>query len=372
MKINAIIPAGGSSTRYGQKNKLFEPCKDTCVILESIKPFLENDNISKVIVAISDEFKEKFLTLLEYYKIANIDKISIANGGESRTKSVKNAIAFLDDCDYVLIHDSARPFITKELVKKVIDTAIQKGCSLPLLPLTDALVNITSEIKCIDRNNFRCVQTPLCAKKELVVNAYNHSSKDYLDDLSLILDYKNVKVEPVPGDPNNIKVTYPNDLNSIVTGIGYDIHRMETGDGIKLLGVFIPCEFSFIAHSDGDVPVHALMDAILSSIGEKDIGHLFPVDDPKYDNANSLDLLKIVLEIAHNKGYEISNASISIIAEKPMLKDHIDIMKETMSKVLSINKESIGITATTNEKVGPLGNSKSIASFATVLMKKQF
>jgi len=370
MKINAIIPAGGSSIRYGNKNKLFEPCRDTCVIIESIKPFLEIDEVSKVIIAINEAFKDDFLTQLEYSKIKNSDKIVIAQGGNSRTQSVKNCLSFLDDCDYVLIHDSARPFITKKLILKVIAGAIEKGCALPLVNLTDALVKIDDGIQCVDRANYKGVQTPLCAKKQIVVEAYNNTNKDYLDDLSLILDYKKIDVEIVDGDPENIKITYPKDLNAFLTGIGYDIHRMEKGSGIKLLGVFIPCDYKFIAHSDGDVPIHALMDAILSSIGEKDIGHLFPVDDPKYDDANSIDLLNKVLEIAAYKGYSVNNVSVSIIAEKPILKDYIDAMKESMSRVLKINVQNIGITATTNEKVGALGNCESIASFATVLLNR--
>ncbi|MDE6302495.1 MAG: 2-C-methyl-D-erythritol 2,4-cyclodiphosphate synthase, partial [Clostridia bacterium] len=144
--------------------------------------------------------------------------------------------------------------------------------------------------------------------------------------------------------------------------------RMQSGSGIKLLGVSIPCAYSFIAHSAGAVPIHAIMDAILSALGEKDIGHLFPVDDPLYDNADSMELLCKVLSIARNKGYAVHNVSVSIIAEHPMLSPHIDEMRKRMSDLLGIDISRVGVSATTNEQVGEIGSSNAIAAYASVLL----
>lgn len=132
----------------------------------------------------------------------------------------------------------------------------------------------------------------------------------------------------------------------------------------------VPCPYSFIAHSDGDVPIHAVMDAVLSALGQKDIGHMFPVDDPKYDNADSVELLLRVLSIAREKGYSIFNMSVSIIAERPMLSEYIDQMQANMSNLLGISAERVGISATTNEKVGDIGDGMAIAAYASVLLKK--
>ena len=137
------------------------------------------------------------------------------------------------------------------------------------------------------------------------------------------------------------------------------------------MGTLVPCEFAFVAHSDGDVAVHALMDAILSAIGEKDIGHLFPVDDSRYDDADSIELLQTVLKKATDKGRALQNVSVAIIAERPMLAPYIDQMRNNMSHVLRIPCERIGITATTNEQVGDLGDCKSIACFATALLQNR-
>ena len=368
MKINVIITAGGTSQRYGVENKLFAPCGATCVIVEAIKPFLQFEEISKIIVAIHPSFSDELLNSLENAHIED-NRIKLTNGGETRTKTVKNGLrAIDDDCDYVIVHDGARPYASKSLIQQVIYGAVECGASLPLLSLTDSLVDIKSGVKSVDRALYRRVQTPVCVEKMRLVSAYAKCKRDFYDDISVVQKYANGEVKIVEGDERNIKITTKDDLKTNLCGIGYDIHRMHEGQGIKLLGTLIPCEFSFVAHSDGDVAVHALMDAILSAIGEKDIGHLFPVDDTRYDGADSIELLRTVLQKATDKGYHVINASISIIAERPMLAPYIDAMRNNLSAVLQIPCQKIGITATTNEQVGDLGDCKSIASFATVLL----
>lgn len=368
MKINVIITAGGTSQRYGVENKLFAHCKDSVVLVEAIKPFLHVECISKIIVAIHPSFSDELLNSLENARIED-NRIKLTHGGDSRTKTVKNASRAVDeDCDYIIIHDGARPHVTKEIIEKVIDGALECGASLPLLPLTDALAKIDNTVESVDRTQYRRVQTPICVDKVRFLQAYAQCNDDFYDDLSVVQKYAHGDVKIVEGDVKNIKITTKADLKTNLVGIGYDIHRMQKGNGIRLMGTTIPCEFSFIAHSDGDVAIHALMDAILSAIGEKDIGHLFPVDDEKYDGANSVDLLCTVLEKAKNKGYSLQNCAVSIIAERPMLSPYIDKMRNNMSAVLSVPSDKIGITATTNEQVGDLGNCESIACFATALL----
>ena len=369
MKINVIITAGGTSQRYGAENKLFAPCKDSYVVVEAIKPFLQFEQVSKIIVAIHPSYSDELLNALENAHIED-NRVALTTGGPTRTQTVKHGLnAIEDDCDYVMIHDGARPFLTTALVKSVIDGAIESGVALPLLPLTDSLVCIKFGVDPVDRTDYRRVQTPVCARKDIVVKAYAKCDGEYLDDIAVIRKHAACDVRIIEGDPKNIKITTKADLRSPLCGIGYDIHRFKQGSGIKLMGTLVPCEFSFVAHSDGDVAVHALMDAILSAIGEKDIGHLFPVDDSRYDDANSLDLLDVVLKKATEKGLELKNVTVAIIAERPMLAPYIDQMRNNMSKVLKIPCERIGITATTNEQVGDLGDSKSIACFATALLQ---
>lgn len=367
-KINLIITAAGMSQRYGVENKLFAPCKGSCVVVEAIKPFLQFEQISRIIVAIHPSYSDELLNSLENAHIDD-NRIILANGGNTRTQTVKNALrAIEDDCDYIMIHDGARPFVTSSIIADVIDGALECGASLPLLTLTDALVSIKDGVESVDRADYRRVQTPVCVEKNRLLTAYSQCDGDFYDDIGVVQKYAHGDVKIVDGDKNNIKITTKDDLKTNLYGIGYDIHRFKSGNGIKLLGTFIPCEFDFVAHSDGDVAVHALMDAILSAIGEKDIGHLFPVDDSKYDDADSIDLLKTVLELAKNKGYTLVNVSVAIIAERPMLAPYIDLMRNNMSSILHIPCKRIGITATTNEQVGDLGDCKSVACFSSALL----
>ena len=374
-KINVIITAGGQSQRYGTKNKLFEKCGASCVLIEAIKPFLHIDGITRVIIGIETSYADELARELDLAGLSEDRRIKFCTGGKSRTKTVRNALSAIeDDADIVLIHDGARPYVKPQTINEVIEKTVVCGAALPLLPLTDDIVHLTEGVKPEDSENYRRVQTPFGVKKEIFVNAYQNVQSAFYDDLSAVKQVYSGEIGIIEGDKDNIKITYGGDIKAndceFLTGCGYDIHRLADGSGIKLLGVRVPCPYSFIAHSDGDVPIHAVMDAVLSALGQKDIGHMFPVDDPKYDNADSVELLLRVLSIAREKGYSIFNMSVSIIAERPMLSEYIDQMQANMSNLLGISAERVGISATTNEKVGDIGDGMAIAAYASVLLKK--
>lgn len=367
--VNLIITAGGTSQRYGQQNKLFEPCGASCVLVEAIKPFVGFECITKIIVAIHPSFSDELLNALDFAGLKDERRIILTAGGATRTETVKFALRAVDDgCDYIMIHDGARPFVSADTIRRVLDGAAECGASLPLLKIDDALVCVDGEVTPKNREMYRRVQTPVCVEKFRLQSAYAQCDGVFFDDISVVQTYAKGDVKIVDGDPKNIKITTRADLNAPRSGIGYDIHRFKNGNGIKLFGTFIPCEFSFVAHSDGDVAVHALMDAILTALGQKDIGHLFPVDDSRYDDADSIDLLRQVVSIAKDKGYRVRNVSATIIAERPMLAPYIDAMRANISAVLGISADFVGVSATTNEQVGDLGDSKSVAAFATALL----
>lgn len=375
MNINVIIPAGGRSQRYGAKNKLFERCKTSCVLVEAIKPFLQTEGVSKIIVGIETSYADELARELDLAGLGEERRVIFCAGGKTRTQTVRNALSSIDaDADIILVHDGARPYVTADAIEAVIEGAGKYGVALPLLAMTDAIVDVSRNAEPVDRENFARVQTPFGAKRDVFEEAYKNAETAYYDDLSVIKTVFSGEICAVAGDINNIKITYAGDVKStetnVLTGCGYDIHRLKEGDGIKLLGVQIPCEYSFVAHSDGDVPIHAIMDAILSALGKKDIGHYFPVDDPKYDGADSIELLLRVLAIAREEGYKVHNVSVTVIAENPKLAPYIDAMKTRMSQLLCITGERVGVSATTNEGVGDIGEGKSIASYASVLLEK--
>lgn len=369
--INVIIAAAGLSQRYGVKNKLFEKCGAGVVLTEAIKPFLAFDEVKKVIVAIDSSYFDELMQSLSFARLDEEKRITASIGGSSRTKTVANALGSLtEDCDAVLIHDGARPYVSANLVERIIRKLDDCNAVVPLLATVDNIAQVKDGKAFPDvRDKYRLVQTPCGFERGLCERAYTLSTEDSLDDLTVIS-----KICPdvhfVDGEKGNIKITTSADLYPHLVGCGYDIHRMQDGKGIYLMGELIPCPYSFIAHSDGDVPIHAIMDALLSAIGEKDIGHLFPVDDSTYDNADSMVLLNQVLQLVKAKGYTLENLSVTIIAQEPKISTHIDRMRVRACKALDLPSDKIGITATTNEEVGELGSAKAIASYATVLLRR--
>lgn len=368
MNIGVIIAAGGQSQRYGVKNKLFEPAGTSCVLVEAIKPFLGIEGLTRVLVGIHPSFSDELLVALDNERIEDA-RITLVAGGDSRTQTVKNAISALpDDVDAVLIHDGARPYVTRELIQKTLAALDSADAAVLTVPSVDALIRL-KDMRPVDRAKFGLVQTPFACKRDMLEKAYKNAQKAFYDDVSVVKTLKCVNIAQIDGDPQNIKITRPFDLEQTLAGCGYDIHRLQEGDGVTLCGVFIPCAFSPVAHSDGDIPVHAIMDAILTAVGERDIGHFFPVDDPAYDGANSLELLQKVVDIATKYGKRVGNVSVTIIAEKPAIAPHIARMKKALAPILGVPVERVGISATTNEQVGEIGNGDAIAAYATVLLK---
>ena len=367
--INVIIPAGGTSQRYGESNKLFEKCGKGCVFTEAITPFLAFNEVSKVIVATHTSFFDEVMSWLSILHLDEDDRITLAIGGDTRTATVKNAIRSLtDDCTHVLVHDGARPFVSKELIENVINALDTHKGAVCLLPLVDNVASVKDGVQALDRNDFRLVQTPVGFERKLFEKAYSSATTSALDDLTTVQTVYDGEIAHIEGDKRNRKITHKGDLSQNKIGCGYDIHRTEKGDGITLFGVKIPTDFSLVAHSDGDVPVHAIMDAILSALGEKDIGHYFPVDDPRYDNADSLQLLDVVMDVCHNKGYKVDNVSVTVIAEKPMLAPYINEMRARTCARLGVSEDCVGISAPTNEQVGEIGKGNAIGAYATVLL----
>lgn len=369
MNINVIIAAAGTSQRYGIENKLFEKCGSTCVLLEAIKPFLAFQAVKKVVVSTDSSYFDELTSALSIYHLDEDGRIKLSIGGKSRTETVYNALSSLsDDCDVVLVHDGARPFVTEKLISSVIDKVKEDNAVVPLVRLTDNIAGIADGVVSLDRENYRGIQTPMAFGRKIFEKAYSEVKGDYLDDLAVVQKHSPCPVVAVDGEKSNIKITTKDDLKTPLVGCGYDIHRLEKGNGVRLLGTHIPCSYSLVAHSDGDVPVHAIMDAILSAIGEKDIGHLFPVDDERFDGADSMRLLDKVMEICRAKGYAVTNVTVAIIAEKPMLAPYIDEMRARVAGALAITSDKVGVTATTNERVGDIGDGNAIAAYATVLL----
>jgi len=370
MKIAVIIPAAGSGTRTGLNfNKVLYDIGAMPLLSSTLSPFLASPEISKIIIAVNPKDKEKVDKVVSGL---NTDKeVITVTGGMTRTETVRNCLPYAEDSDITLIHDAARPFITSDLIEKVINSAKENGAAILAVPVVDTIkkVNNGTVIETVNRSEYVLIQTPQGFKTEELIRAYEAAGNlSYTDDSAVYEKYIG-KVSVIEGSPENIKITTEKDFYRFFprgyrVGVGYDVHPYKEGRKLILGGVEIPHYKGLNGHSDADVLAHAVMDALLTATGNRDIGVLFPDSDEKYLNINSLILLDKVYKIINSQGYKIYNISAEIIAEKPKLMNYIPKMQENLARLLQIDHNNISLAATTTEGLGIVGEEKAVAAYA--------
>lgn len=366
-KVSAIICAAGKGERAGfGKNKLLAPLYGAPAILHTLLKFAI-PQIDEIIVAAS---------ACDYEEISSLSELlgmKVVIGGDTRTESVKNALKEVTG-DIVLIHDGARPFVSEKLILNCIESVKKYGSGICAVKATDTIVFADGDIlQRPDRDKLYHIQTPQGFFTEDIKRAYSLAGdKVYTDDSAVYGEF--IKTPHiVEGEAENIKLTYRNDfmrgmppvstVYGSAIGFGVDVHAFGEGNEVTLCGVKIPCDKGLIAHSDGDVVIHAVMDALLSGAGLNDIGHYFPDTDPNYKNADSGILLKRVIDILNQNGLTPADLSISIQAEKPRLAKYIGLMKENLSKITGVKAERIAIAAGTCEGLGFVGKGLGICAY---------
>lgn len=367
--VTALICAAGKGTRAGfSKNKLLVQKQGFPVLFKTVSAF-DLEEIDEILIAVNKEDYDEIKALCAPFK-----RIRLTLGGETRPQTVYNALKEVKT-EIVLIHDGARPYATKELIHGCIESVKNYGSGICAIPLVDTVAVTDGEhiLSVPDRNGLRAVQTPQGFFTKDILSAYEkaaQSSKSYTDESSIYLDHIG-SPRFCAGARENIKLTYAEDFSSPNTRVGFGVDTHAFGkqqNFITLCGVNVPSETGLIAHSDGDVAVHALMDAMLSAAGLRDIGYYFPDSDERYKGANSMALLAEIKRLIEKEGYAVKNVSIAIQAEKPRLAKFIDEMKRTLAAALCVNENAVGITAGTNEKLGYVGEGKGITVYATTLL----
>ena len=392
----AVICAAGKGQRAGfDKNKLLVPFNGSNALTQTLSAF-DFPAIDEMIVTASAEDFEEISAIC-----ANFPNAKVVLGGETRSHSVYNALQ-ATKAEIVLIHDGARPFVTRNVIEGCIRSVETYGSGICALPCTDtvAVKATTNEIiRVPDRNLLVRIQTPqgfyleeikqayeqaFAAGKRCVISHENGLKKSpkciqmraaaqYTDDSSVYNDFVSSPML-CEGAEENVKLTYPSDFAQFAKveriGFGIDTHAFgKLQDYIVLAGVKIPSDSGLIAHSDGDVLVHAVMDALLSAAGLKDIGHYFPDTDEKWHHADSMMMLAQVIELIRAQGFGVKNISVAIQAEKPRMKKYIDEMKSSLANALQIPTTAVGLGAGTNEGLGYVGEGKGITVHAYVLLR---
>ena len=372
-----IIAAAGIGERFGGKTpKQYALINGNTIIERAVKPFIDSEHVSEIIIAISEN--DNYIQNQNFY---NSNKIKYVTGGSSRQESISNALnAAEKEYDYVLTHDAARPNITEEDITNLyLDiTKSNASCSFLYTPVYDSIKETSPSDITVDKNKFYLVQTPQ-------ISNFNHlksSLKKCVDenincpDESFVIEHSNLPLSKVKGSRSNIKVTEYEDLEIlnnflIRSGVGFDLHEYEAGDGIILGGCKIECDYNIVAHSDGDVLLHSIADSILGAAALGDIGIFFSDQDKKNKDLDSSEIIEYCLDKLNEKNLEIYNIDTTIICEQPKITPHREKILKGLSNLLSIPVSSIGLKATTSEKIGIIGKNKAIAVQSLVNLREK-
>ncbi len=335
-------------------------------LLNSAK--LANISFKEIIVACDDP--------AIYERFINQSNIKFIKGGQTRQQSLLNAINAAS-CDWVLTSDAARASVPSELVAKIIAAKSDGDCVVPVLRVSDAAILASDHI---NKEDLKLIQTPQLSRLSLLKEALNKAEQNgilYSDDSGAIAGCGG-KIWFVKGDEKARKITTKEDLahlslpavaNESFSGCGYDSHTFTNGDFIILGGEKIAFNSGFLAHSDGDVLAHAIIDAVLGAAGLGDIGEHFSDQDPLYKNADSLQLLSRAVNLVRSYGFEIINIDASIIAEAPKISPYKSKMAKNIAASAKISPFRVNIKATTNEKMGFIGRGEGIAAVATASLR---
>lgn len=374
-RIAQIIVAAGKGARLGSTiPKQYLKLAGKLLIEHTISAMNSTDLIDETIIVVAK--KDKIISDI----ISRHKNIRIVIGGDTRAKSSLAGLLSLSNKppDIVLIHDAARPFVSKSTVVDIISNLKENTAVAPALPVVNALKTIDG-IK-IDRKSLFRIQTPQGFNYKEITQAYNNLSQNITPDDDIeVAKLSGINICYSEGDTNNFKVTYPKDFerakkmislnNYIATGNGFDVHQLATGDKVWLCGVPIKCEFSLLGHSDADVALHALTDAILGTIALGDIGDHFPPTDPQWMNAKSEKFLLFALSELKKRGGVLQHLDVTIICENPKIKPYRQSMRDKLSQICNLPIKKISVKATTTEKLGFTGRSEGIAAQATATVK---
>ncbi len=398
--VTAIVAAAGLGRRMGRGiNKVFIPLFNRPVLIYSMLALSscpEVDNL--IVVAVADE-TEMVKTMLT--NATGLKRWQVVEGGSERQYSIGNALkAVPESTEIILVHDGARPLIEPELISRLIAAARRYRAAGVAVPVKDTIKTVDKEgfvIGTPARHTLWAIQTPQAFEAGILRQAYRQAAEeDYLgtDDAGLV-ERLGVQVKIVQGSYSNIKITTPEDIavakallnesqeNTVASGkispevdrgcepemrigIGYDVHRLVEGRRLILGGVEIPYIHGLQGHSDADVLLHAIKDAMLGAAALGDIGRHFPDSDPTYEGASSLRLLAKVKEILAEHGFRINNVDATIVAQKPKLALYIPEMNASIARELAVGITQVNVKATTTEGLGFAGRQEGIAAYAVV------
>lgn len=387
MKIAALIVAAGKGIRAGGTlPKQYQLINGKPVLTRTVKAFSEHAQIDMIQTVIGIGHEAAFADA-----VRGMELLPPVLGGETRQASVFAGLKALQEHgpDIVLIHDAARPLVPGKIITRVITALDKSPCALPVLPVADTIKVVTGDevTSTLDRSIMWAAQTPQGFRFEEILAAHRQAAvsglSSFTDDAS-IAEWAGLVVKTVAGAPENRKLTLQSDikeaeramaaqqvrgLTDIRTGNGYDVHAFEPGDSVTLCGIEIPHEKKLKGHSDADVAMHTLTDAILGALSEGDIGKHFPPSDAQWKGAPSEIFLKQAMQLVENRGGMVSHCDITLVCEEPKIGPFVEAMRENLDAIMGIGVSRISVKATTSEKLGFTGRGEGIAALATATVR---
>lgn len=375
----AIILAAGRGTRAGDGvPKQWRPLAGLPVVAHSLACLGGCAGIDRVVLVLHPEDRARLADL----PADLLAGVMLVDGGATRDASVRNALEALEGAGarYVLIHDGARPFASPALVARLLDALDEAEGAAPALPVTDALwQGAEGRVVAIrPRDGLFRAQTPQAFHFAPILAAHRAAAGGAADDVEVALA-AGLDVAIVEGEEDNIKLTWPGDFAraeaiargrtmDIRTGNGFDVHRFGPGDHLWLCGIRLPHDRTLQGHSDADVGMHALTDAIYGALAEGDIGRHFPPSDPQWKGAASAIFLAHAAERIAARGYSLSNADVTLVCERPKVGPHAGAMQTELARILGVEPGRVSVKATTSERLGFTGREEGIAAIATVTL----
>jgi 2-C-methyl-D-erythritol 4-phosphate cytidylyltransferase/2-C-methyl-D-erythritol 2,4-cyclodiphosphate synthase len=384
VRVAAVVVAAGRGTRAGlDYPKQYKAMGGSPMVRESLRIFTTHREVDLVLPVIHPDDGARFTAATH-----GLDMAKPVAGAATRQGSVHAGLEALstEAPEIVLVHDAARPFTSPALVSRAIAAAAKSGAAVPGLPVTDTVKLVDGEdgvAATLNRAALRTVQTPQAFAYPALLEAHRRAAaqrrEDFPDDAALV-EWAGLKVTVFEGEPGNMKMTTPDDfaraeryaqsLADVRTGIGYDIHAFDTsGDHVWLGGVKIPHARKLAGHSDADVALHALTDAILGALADGDIGVHFPPTDEQWRGVSSDTFLRFAVERVRARGGQVSHLDVAIVCEAPKVSPHRDAMRARLAKIAGLSIDRVGVKATTNAKLGAIGNGEGIAAYATATIR---
>lgn len=368
---DAVIVAAGGSTRMGGTDKMAQLLLGRSLLQWSVEQMAAAQSVARVIVVARPD------RVAELAAQPWLSNATVVPGGELRTDSVRAGVTSAT-ADVVLVHDGARPLASPALADAVAAAAAQHGAAVPVLAVVDSLKRDAGQVlgESIERDGLVRAQTPQGARRQLLLDAFAAAGEGAFSDEAALLESRGVAIATVPGEPGNIKVTAPEDLELVRAlargrgesrlGLGQDSHGFGPDLGLWLGGIHIEDAPRLYGHSDGDVVLHAIATAILSATGNGDLGRLFPPTDTRAGVASS-ELLRAAVAKAQESGWAVESAQVSLVGARPRLGgQRLEAMRARVAQLIGINPESVAVSASTGNLNGAAGAGREISATALI------